>query len=88
MDQNNENKLEFLVQEHSKEIERHENLIQNLSDKINQQITEMAETRNELKNLCKSVDSLTSILKYFCTTLAGLFVGFFIFMLENHFVIK
>lgn len=88
MDQNNENKLEFLVQEHSKEIERHENLIQNLSDKINQQITEMAETRNELKNLCKSVDGLTSILKYFCTTLAGLFVGFFIFMLENHFVIK
>lgn len=80
-------KNDVLIEDHEKRISKCEDNLNNLDDKINTQITEMAETRRDLKNLCRSVDQLTSIIKYFGTLLGGLFVGFFIFMLENHFVI-
>lgn len=80
-------KNDILIDNHEKRLSKCEDNLVGLDEKINHQITEMAETRRDLKNLCRSVDQLTSVVKYFGTLLGGLFVGFFIFMLENHFVI-
>ncbi|MGL4761128.1 MAG: hemolysin XhlA family protein [Sarcina sp.] len=83
----NEEKLEIILQDHKERIIKNEDNINKLEEKISDQITEMAETRNDLKNLCKSVDSLTSMMKYLCMTLAGFLLGFFVWMIQNHFVI-
>ena len=83
----NEEKLEIILQDHKDRIIKNENDITKLEEKISDQNTEMAETRNDLKNLCKSVDGLTSMMKYLCMTLAGFLLGFFVWMIQNHFVI-
>ncbi|MGL4760420.1 MAG: hemolysin XhlA family protein [Sarcina sp.] len=83
----NEEKLEIILQDHKERIIKNEDNINKLEEKISEQITEIAETRNDLKNLCRSVDGLTSMMKYLCMTLAGFLLGFFVWMIQNHFVI-
>ena len=83
----NDEKLNLLLDDHKERILKNESDIDKLEDKIAEQIAEMAATQNDLKNLCKSVDGLTKTMTYLCMTLAGFLLGFFVWMIQNHFVI-
>ncbi|WP_297436857.1 hypothetical protein [uncultured Clostridium sp.] len=84
----NDENLKLILETHKEKIKINEEHISKLEEKIIEQIQDTQETRNDLKNLCKSVESLTSTVKYLCMTLAGFLLGFFVWMIQNHFVIK
>lgn len=81
-------KINLLLDEHNKKILKHDETIEELKEEITRQNLETVEIRQDLKNLCKSVDQLTSVMKYLITIFSSFFVGFFIYMVQNHFVIK
>lgn len=78
----------LIIDEHEKRILKCENDLSLLDDKLNTQITEITELKGDLKSLCKSVDSLTGTIKSLCTISVTFLLGFFVYMLQTHFVIK
>lgn len=46
-----------------------------------------AQERVEIENLCKSIDNLTSVLKWIVTGLGGSFIAFFFYAIQ-HFIFK
>ena len=82
-----EERIKLMLDSHKEKIEKNEEHISKLEEKIVEQIQDATKTRGELKSLCKSVEGLTNTMKYLCTTLVGFLVVFFGFMIQNHFVI-
>ena len=62
-------KINLLLDEHNKKILKHDETIEELKEEITKQNLETVEIRQDLKNLCRSVDQLTSVMKYLITCL-------------------
>lgn len=41
------------------------------------------ELKNEIKNLCKNLKSLTDIMKWFLTVMGGSLIGFFFYVIQT-----
>lgn len=81
-------KNSLIIEEHDKRINTCETDIKALEDRVSSQTTQIMEIKTEIKNLCKSVDNLAGTVKTLCTISVTFLLVFFVYMLQNHFVIK
>lgn len=65
-------------------LKTHENRINNHADRLDKLEQGQAEMKIEIKNLVKSLDSLTAALKWLIGLLGGSIVGFFFYAIQTH----
>ena len=65
-------------------IENHEKRLNGHSARLDKLEQDGAELKTEIKNLCKQLEGLTSILKWFIGLLVGSFVAFFFYAVQNN----
>lgn len=65
-------------------IDTHERRLNNHSDRLDKLEQEGVELKNEIKNLCKQLEGLTSMLKWFIGLLVGSFVAFFFYAVQHN----
>ncbi|MGG7160249.1 hemolysin XhlA family protein [Clostridium baratii] len=65
-------------------LETHDTRLNNHGDRIDKLEQGQAEFRVEMRNLCKSIQSLTNALKWALGLFGGSFVGFFFYAIQNH----
>ena len=58
--------------------------LNNHAERLDKLEQDGAELKNEIKNLCKQLEGLTSILKWFIGLLVGSFVAFFFYAVQNN----
>ena len=68
----------------SEKLDTHENRLNGHSTRLDKLEQSSAELKNEIKNLCKQLESLTSILKWFIGLLVGSFIAFFFYAVQNN----
>lgn len=73
----NEELNNHILEVHDKRLNDHANRL----DKLEQG---QAEFRIQIQNLCKSIESLTGVLKWALGLFAGSLVGFFFYAIQNH----
>ena len=73
----NEELNNHILEVHDKRLNDHANRL----DKLEQG---QAEFRIQIQNLCKSIESLTGVLKWALGLFAGSLVGFFLYAIQNH----
>lgn len=65
-------------------VKVNENRINNHADRLDKLEQGQAEMKIEIKNLVKSLDSLTAALKWLIGLLGGSIVGFFFYAIQTH----
>ncbi len=70
-------RIEEIIKVHDKRLNNH-------SDRLDKLEQEGAELKTEIKNLCKQLEGLTSILKWFISLLVGSFAAFFFYAVQNN----
>jgi len=78
---------ELCLEKHERIKEKfntHENRLNNHSARLDKLEQDGAELKVEIKNLCKQLEGLTSILKWFIGLLIGSFVAFFFYAVQNN----
>lgn len=70
------------VKEHLLDV--HEKRINNHSDRIDKLEQQQCELKVQIQNLVKSIDGLTTSIKWALGLFAGSFVGFFFYAVQNH----
>ncbi|MGL6187313.1 MAG: hemolysin XhlA family protein [Clostridium chrysemydis] len=65
-------------------VKVNENRINNHADRIDKLEQSQAEMKIEIKNLVKSLDSLTAALKWLIGLLGGSIAGFFFYAIQTH----
>jgi len=68
--------MEIKIMEHDKKIEEHDKRL----DKVEQNEVEF---RTEIKNLCDSLKSLTSTMRWFMALFGTTLLGYFIYSIEK-----
>lgn len=66
------------------QLEAHERRINNHSERIDRIENRQAETNVRMDNLCKSIDGLTSTMKWFLGGTMSVMVGFFIWVIQEN----
>jgi predicted RNase H-like nuclease (RuvC/YqgF family) len=64
-------------------IETHERRINKYGERLDRLEQDGRELKIEIKNLCKQIEGLTSILKWFIGSLVGSFIAFFFYAVQN-----
>lgn len=72
----NEELLQHLLKQFEKKLNNHSARLDIIECK-------QAETNVRIDNLCKSIDDLTSTIKWLMAVILTTLIGFFIFVLEN-----
>ncbi|WP_290063444.1 hemolysin XhlA family protein [Paraclostridium bifermentans] len=70
------------VKEHM--IDVHEKRINNHSERIDKLEQSDVKRDIQIENLCKSIEGLTTSIKWVLGLFAGSFVGFFFYAIQNH----
>jgi len=65
-------------------LETHDKRLNNHGDRIDKLEQGQSEFRIEIKNLCKDIQNLTSVLKWFIGLLVGSFVAFFFYVVQQN----
>lgn len=65
------------------QLDVHDTRLNNHSERIDKLERESTELKTEIKNLCESLQSLTSIMKWFIALLVGAFVSFFFYVVQQ-----
>ena len=66
------------------QIETHERRINNHSERIDKLENKQAETNVKLDNLCNSINSLTSTMKWLLGVMVTTLIGFFIYAIQSN----
>ena len=66
-----------------KSLEVHDRRLDNRGGRIDELEQGQREFRTEIKNLCKDIQNLTSVLKWFIGLLIGSFVAFFFYAVQQ-----
>lgn len=66
-----------------KSLEVHDRRLDNHGGRIDELEQGQREFRTEIKNLCKDIQNLTSVLKWFIGLLIGSFVAFFFYAVQQ-----
>lgn len=66
------------------QINTHETRINNHSERLDRIENKQAETNVKIDNLCNSIQSLTSTMKWFLGLCATSLVGFFMWAIQNN----
>jgi predicted nuclease with TOPRIM domain len=64
-------------------LETHERRLNNHGDRLDKLEQDSRELKTELKNLCTNLKSLTSMMRWFITTLGGALIGFFFYAVQT-----
>jgi hypothetical protein len=64
-------------------LERNETRLNDHSKRLDKLEQDSRELQTEIKNLCDSLKSLTSIMKWFITALVGAFISFFFYAIQS-----
>ncbi|WP_290059860.1 hemolysin XhlA family protein [Paraclostridium bifermentans] len=70
------------VKEHI--IDVHERRINNHAERIDKLEQNDVKRDTQIENLCKSIEGLTTSIKWALGLLSGSFVGFFFYVVQNH----
>lgn len=70
------------VKEHILDV--HEKRINNHADRIDKLEQQQCEFKVQIQNLVKSIEGLTTSIKWALGLFAGSFVGFFFYAVQNH----
>lgn len=65
------------------QIEVHDTRLNDHSKRLDKLEQDSRELQTEIKNLCDSLKSLTSIMKWFITALVGAFISFFFYAIQS-----
>lgn len=65
------------------QIEVHDTRLNDHSKRLDKLEQDSRELQTEIKNLCDSLKSLTSIMKWFVTALVGAFISFFFYAIQS-----
>lgn len=66
------------------QLEVHDKRLNNHGDRLDKLEQDSATLKTELKNLCENLKSLTTVMKWFITTLIGAFISFFFYAIQNN----
>lgn len=66
------------------QLEVHDKRLNNHGDRLDKLEQDSATLKTELKNLCENLKSLTTVMKWFITTLIGAFISFFFYAVQNN----
>lgn len=64
------------------QLEVNERRLNNHAERIDKLEQNERELQIEIKNLCKNIQSLTSVMKWFVTALIGAFISFFFYAVQ------
>lgn len=67
-------------------LKQFEGRLNNHSQRIDRMEAKQAETNVKIDNLCKSIDGLTSVIKWLIGISASTLVGFFIWVIQNNLI--
>ncbi|MEF9991322.1 MAG: hemolysin XhlA family protein [Peptostreptococcaceae bacterium] len=70
------------VKEHM--IENHDKRLNNHGDRLDKLEQQQCEFKVQIQNLVKSIEGLTTSIKWALGLFAGSFVGFFFYAVQNH----
>lgn len=65
------------------QLEVHDTRLNDHSKRLDKLEQDSRELQTEIKNLCDSLKSLTSIMKWFITALVGAFISFFFYAIQS-----
>lgn len=66
------------------QLDVHDKRLNNHGDRLDKLEQDSATLKTELKNLCENLKSLTTVMKWFITTLIGAFISFFFYAIQNN----
>ncbi|WP_373899265.1 hemolysin XhlA family protein [Haloimpatiens sp. FM7315] len=72
----NDETVEIKISEHDKRLDVH-------GERLDRIEIALAESKTDIKNLCKDIRNLTGILKWLCTLMGGSLVTFFFYAIQH-----
>lgn len=64
-------------------LETQGNRLNNHADRLDKLEQDGRELKTEIKHLCENLKSLTSVMKWFLTTIGASLIGFFFYMIQT-----
>ncbi|NFP92423.1 hemolysin XhlA family protein [Clostridium sporogenes] len=65
-------------------IDTHDKRLNSHGDRLDKIEVTLAESKADIKNLCKDIRNLTSILKWLCTLMGSSLVAFFFYAIQHN----